>query len=193
VPRYQPDFIRRTVRYSEYAAYPGIAGVINTNTFWANGLFDPNLTGTGHQPYAFDQYMALYLYATVLSSRCTVECVATTVPVCFGVGKFLTSSPGFSSYNTYIESGQCVFRLQDSESADHNRVSLTADIGVSLTVADVVEDNTLANTNAANPSQGLFYVVFAQDVNQTSTVNSEVNVVIDYDVVFHGLRSVTPS
>lgn len=36
--------------------------------FRADNIFDPYRTGTGHQPYGFDQWAQLYRYYTVLSS-----------------------------------------------------------------------------------------------------------------------------
>ena len=38
-----------------------------------NSLFDPDQTGTGHQPYYFDQFAALYNRYTVLGSKLTAE------------------------------------------------------------------------------------------------------------------------
>lgn len=36
--------------------------------FSTNGMFDPDITGTGHQPLYFDQKMAMYNHYTVISS-----------------------------------------------------------------------------------------------------------------------------
>ncbi len=41
--------------------------------FTANGLFDPDITGTGHQPRGFDQFMALYDKYVVVSSSITLK------------------------------------------------------------------------------------------------------------------------
>lgn len=36
------------------------AGAINRQSWAANGLFDPDVSGAGHQPYYFDQLSAMY-------------------------------------------------------------------------------------------------------------------------------------
>lgn len=36
------------------------AAVVSTQTWRLNSLFDPDLTGVGHQPYLYDQYSALF-------------------------------------------------------------------------------------------------------------------------------------
>ena len=50
---------------------PGIA-VSGRHAFAANGLFDPDVTGAGHQPYGFDQMMALYNHYTVIGAKIKV-------------------------------------------------------------------------------------------------------------------------
>ncbi len=73
------------------------SGVLSVYTFNSNGLYDPDQTGTGHQPLGFDQYAAQYNRYRVLkldyqvtfgnpavsysSYRCTVAHVnGSTVP-----------------------------------------------------------------------------------------------------------------
>ena len=53
--------------------------------FCANGMYDPNVTGTGHQPLLFDQYMALYHKYAVTSSRISVR------PIQFNTNSYATS------------------------------------------------------------------------------------------------------
>jgi len=180
-----PSTLRRRLRYSDYTTATGTAGIIGTWVFVANGLYDPDFTFSGHQPMAFDQYMALYANATVLSSRCTVDCVAVSVPVCFGVAVMGGSSSGYSSYSSFLEAGNCRYRLLDTETDSGNRVTVAVDIPRWLGIQDPVEETTLACTASANATQNLYFHVFAQDVNKTSTLNAELSVVLEFDVVFH--------
>jgi hypothetical protein len=58
-----------------YAGYFNIdpsAGAPASYLFHANGLYDPDHTGAGHQPHGFDQIMALYKNYQVLSSAIEV-------------------------------------------------------------------------------------------------------------------------
>lgn len=41
--------------------------------FKCNGMYDPDTTGTGHQPFLFDQIGALYDHYTVVSSRIKIQ------------------------------------------------------------------------------------------------------------------------
>lgn len=48
---------------------PGVGGLASSQVFSANGVFDPNITGGGHQPRGFDQLIALYDHCTVIASK----------------------------------------------------------------------------------------------------------------------------
>ena len=61
LPYYEPSF-----------SLTGTAGVISQYVFSANGVYDPNITSTGHQPLGFDTMMLYYEQYTVIESRITV-------------------------------------------------------------------------------------------------------------------------
>lgn len=57
-----PAFKYCKLTYSQrFTLTAGTAGIIGTEqVFRLNSLYDPDFTGTGHQPYLFDQVAALY-------------------------------------------------------------------------------------------------------------------------------------
>jgi hypothetical protein len=57
-----PIRMNRTLRYSQLVTLTaGASGLFGTEQiFRLSSLFDPDLTGTGHQPYGFDSLAALY-------------------------------------------------------------------------------------------------------------------------------------
>lgn len=68
-----PPQLFNTVRYVESVSITLGAGGDGYYNFSCNGLFDPNNTGTGHQPLYFDQLMSIYDHYTVLSSTITIQ------------------------------------------------------------------------------------------------------------------------
>lgn len=68
-----------TLRYAETFSFTtGAAGVLGTEQLMLlNSLFDPNSTGTGHQPYGFDQIKTFYAKYQVTS--CFVTILANTI------------------------------------------------------------------------------------------------------------------
>lgn len=60
------------LKYVEtFSLDPGIGGLA-TQVFRANSLFDPNLTGIGHQPSNYDKVAGIYDRYTVLGAKITV-------------------------------------------------------------------------------------------------------------------------
>lgn len=68
-----PNKLFTRLKYVEHFTLTATNGVLNTYRFCANGCYDPNITGTGHQPMYFDQYSALYDHFVVLGSKIKVK------------------------------------------------------------------------------------------------------------------------
>lgn len=61
-------------KYVENVQIPAAAaaGLVQFFIVSANGMYDPNITGVGHQPLCYDEAFAKYTYYTVLSSEIKV-------------------------------------------------------------------------------------------------------------------------
>lgn len=68
-----PDSRIITMRYCESFSIDGGIGTPASYLFRANSIFDPNYSGTGHQPYGHDQIAALYNHYEVVKSFITWE------------------------------------------------------------------------------------------------------------------------
>jgi len=56
----------------------GAAGVTGTEqAYILNSLYDPNFTGTGHQPYSFDQFASFY--GSYILHSCKVKLIACSI------------------------------------------------------------------------------------------------------------------
>lgn len=73
-----PRKIGAILVYNERVTFDNTGGSNGQYQFSANGLYDPNITGTGHQPLYFDQFMAIYDHYTVLGSKCTATLIPDT-------------------------------------------------------------------------------------------------------------------
>lgn len=68
-----PPQLRNRMKYCEIVPVAMVPGNYGSYLFRTNGLYDPNYTGTGHQPRYFDKLGTIYTYYTVVKSKCTVK------------------------------------------------------------------------------------------------------------------------
>ncbi len=67
-----PQAMHTKVRYSRGINFNTNNDQVALYTFSANDLFDPDKTGTGHQPRGFDEFMAIYSQFTVKSAKISI-------------------------------------------------------------------------------------------------------------------------
>lgn len=75
-----PTRLRRTLQYVDNYLLSSVAGSIVTQQWKVNSMFDPDLTGTGHQPRGFDQLCTTsgpYAKYRVLAVRISGEALST--------------------------------------------------------------------------------------------------------------------
>jgi len=65
--------MRVSMCYSDTVALDPAIGAAANYVFSCNGMYDPDITGTGNQPRGFDQLMAMYDHYIVKSGRIKVD------------------------------------------------------------------------------------------------------------------------
>lgn len=182
--------IKRTLRYHEQGIdlNPGVSGAVSTYVFSANGLYDPNITGVGHQPLGFDQLMAFYNHFTVIAARITVKFVNAddTYPQLAGIHVSGTSSTE-ADPAVIIENGMTNFQLLTPGSdGGKNSTELTQQVSVSSFMGrkNIMSEDDLRGSAAANPAEQVYFHVWAAPYNQTDTGVVAAVATIDYITVF---------
>lgn len=66
-----PRQLKITHRYAESFDLTSTSGTVAYYNFKANGMYDPNTTGTGHQPLYFDELSGIYNHYMVVGSKIT--------------------------------------------------------------------------------------------------------------------------
>lgn len=64
-----PEKLTTTLRYFDFKVPSAGATTLSGYHFKANGLYDPDTTGIGHQPLGFDQFTPIYNHFVVLGAR----------------------------------------------------------------------------------------------------------------------------
>jgi len=63
-----PAKVRATLRYSQVINITPSTGTAGFHNFAANGIFDPDISTVGHQPFGRDTYATIYNHYSVLKS-----------------------------------------------------------------------------------------------------------------------------
>jgi len=105
---------RQTVKmiYSEKFNLGGaLLGAANVYQFRLNSIFDPNFTGTGHQPTTHDQLAVIFEEYTVTDVRYKLSAVNSSTAVAGLVAVQTADNFGvFTDITTLIEQGQCEWK-----------------------------------------------------------------------------------
>ena len=186
--------LRANMRYAEGVTVTSaaVSKTVGTHVFSANGLYDPNYTGIGHQPRGFDQLMALYDHYTVTNARITVR--FTNV----GQGRPYVGILIRDNTTAMVEMKD-LFEYSDKKMSlkpmARGGTSQTGEMGASISTSvniakflgrsNAMSDPELKGTLLNNPDEGVFFHVVVVDPVQSVANEVSAIVEISYDVVFH--------
>jgi len=166
---------------------PTAGGLTATRVFCANGMFDPDITGAGHQPRGFDQLMALYDHYVVIGSKIRFDCQwtdrdgTTRRPMVVGVALNDGVTPLGTNYFDYMEDGHTRYQVlgpaSDSKAITiHHQVNPNQYLGRSKPLADP----ELKGSSSTNPIEKLFWNVFAVPLSTSDIDSISCQVLIEF-------------
>jgi len=199
-PTFHASTRRKLMYHEEELAFTSTSGVPSGYVFSANGLFDPNITGTGHQPVGFDQLMQYYEQYTVVASKATVDLLNSNTTAISRCVLYLSPDAAIlTDPNRVIENGLCVTKVAYPNVTWNSVAQLNLDcniaeyFGRTNTLRELLNDTSLFGTAAANPIEQVYYVMSAWDPFGTNTLGYFANITIEYDVVFWEPRKLVES
>jgi hypothetical protein len=182
-----PHKLKAHLKYVTYATLA--AGVTpGVNVYSANGCYDPDITGAGHQPRGFDQLIALYDHYVVTKSHIKAEFTNTSGSCVCGI-QLQSSSTAQSDYVDYAEQARCEFSIAPyvitSGAVERTRVhTLPFAAQEFMGIPDPVTSTKLQGGVSANPTDQAFFHVFMQALDGSTGAANNVLVSIEYEVVF---------
>lgn len=190
IPRSRGVIPAGTVCRLKYAAnfvLTANLGVLNIHKFRLNGLYDPDQTGTGHQPMGFDQISLRYYKYRVYRVRWIVQFQAPTGTNACQVHVIPVNATTTPSYDDIQESPFAITKYMSN--ADGNRAVTTIKGGMHLAKLNgVTKKFYYADENyegsgggsPADPAEANYLNIGINQPNATTT-SVNVNVLLLYD------------
>lgn len=176
----KPAWIKSTLIYYDIKGISSTAGVPAAYVFASNGLYDPDISGGGHQPAGFDQYMALYARYTVLKTRVKVTFFNES-GTSMVVGIVATDEgTALADERQYIERGDNNWTVLG---VDGTPRTLTMEIDHSKQNArNIWNDDVYSGESGSNPADLDYVHLFMTPTSGSATVRARVE--LQFDVAF---------
>ncbi len=193
--------VKRMLYYDSRFEMTGAGGVLQTHYFRANDVYDPDATGTGHQPIGFDQAMLFWEQFAVFSSKITVTFRSNQADG-LRVGVFLNPDQTNPTIQQIMENGYVKSDVVCGTTSvglgfhTYKRINMACDnvkyFQMKNKEAYFSNPNFIGNA-ASTPTELVYFGVFAFNQLTTNTTDVLFDVELSYDVRFQEPRKITSS
>lgn len=199
-----PSEMRVTLKYVDTFALDPAAGSLASYEFDCRNMYDPNVTGVGHQPSNFDRWMQIYNKWTVYSTKVRLTNVYnSTSAVQPGTWGFLVSKSGsqvsgFSSLETLLEEPYCKYAqvgtgLQQTQPFPGS-LSATLHSGPWLGVQrQLLRSDEYSGDASAGPVETFKLEAFLGNINGNDPGSCPFRVELEFAAVFYMPKITLPS
>lgn len=203
-----PDSVQVKLRYSSFIRLNPAPANPDQHLFRCLSIFDPDLSGVGHQPMYFDQWAGIYTKYTVKGAKCTMNWLP-------GSGNTTNQPTGiWGIYTSTNQTGINVFTdttgiLEATNSTNMRNAGL---LSTGLTnpsaqskvtsyfstrkffgITDPNDGNAYSAETGTNPQQEAYFCCYYADINGNDPGAQEYYVQIDYIVEFRDRRPIDQS
>lgn len=183
-----------THRYASTANVTSTSSAIQTYRFSANGMFDPDITSTGHQPLYFDQLSAIYDHYVVLGSKITLKVYndSSEESIC-ALFKNDDTSTTNTSVMGIIEQGEASWCAIPPDSKEQV-FTLTQSFSAKKTYGgSVVNNDKMTGTAIANPTEQTYFDFVVQCPKAVTSSTVRFVCVIEYFAEWTELKDIDSS
>lgn len=200
---YVPDKTYTKVVYyaSGHTIDPGVSGAAVSYDYGANCLYDPNITGVGHQPTGFDQMMAFYNKYYVTRCKAIVAFRGTDATYNTTVGLYVSRGSFPTDLVEIIENGNGSNGLLLPASSTYSNgctAVLSVDIDVpkefGVTKTNYLNQLDMAGTVSSNPANILYLYLWAGQPQAVDVSLVSIDYIrLEYTVCFKEIKSLAIS
>lgn len=183
------------LKYTDIITLSNFAVGQDFHIFRAASIFDPDFTGTGHQPLGHDELANLYQRYRVLSAKmkCTFLNQTTTVSEGEHVGMCIAETSGLGLARDMAEQAGATQSLVGPT----GNYSWTGYQSVNLAKFEgdpgAKYDKDYSADMGTNPVRDIFFYIWAQDINGDDSVDISALVELEYTVRLYDRVDLTRS
>lgn len=166
---------------------PGLAGIVASHVFSANGVYDPDITGVGHQPSGFDQFMQFYDHFTVVASKIYVQYNNSDATNYQFAGVYVSDTASTEAdYRVIVENGLGSYTMLGLAGSGNELTGLEMGVNVSKFMGrpSILSEDELRGTSISNPADQCYFHVWGAPNNTVDTALIGFTVRIEYVVIF---------
>lgn len=172
---------------------PAMTTALQTFQFTCNGMYDPNITGGGHQPLYYDQLSAIYNHYCVIGSY--IKITFSTPQDDMFLALYIDDDTTIN--NTTIDSiGEQTQAIRTTmlSSAAKPTVLKMKWSAKKFFGGSILANDKLQGTVTSNPTEQSYYTICAQSkVLPVSGYNYTFTAEIHYTAIWYELKDLTPS
>lgn len=168
---------QRMIVKHKYATSVSVAaggGALASYIFNLNSMWDPDRTGTGHQPYGRDTYATLYNRYRVISCSYRVACIPSTPARVIQIAALPSNiAPGVTSMFEVREQPRCKYVLQQPGAAQKilsGKVYIPSLVG--RTKAQYMADDNYQAQIGSSPSELALLNLYAGAITDDTTTDT---------------------
>lgn len=149
-----PNVVKADLSFNQVLNFPVTGGY---KVYRANGMYDPDYSSSGHQPYGFDQLMAVYTSYMVIGSKLDVWADTVpdgSVPMSLILSMFADVAYGSVSavsLQQAMERQDSTVRILGSNTTCESVTSPGFSIKKSFRVTSPMQDGSLQGTHTTDP------------------------------------------
>lgn len=186
-----PDRILTKLRYAEVYNLTSTVGSIGKQLMRWNSMFDPDQTGTGHQPLYRDTYASIYDQYAVVRARARIRFDNPNAAIPFVVGCVTDDdSTTSTTWQTLIEQSHGVSDSLTCLSGSHSscEFNMSWDCAKVLNI-DPFADLSYKTAVGANPTEISQLLLWSIPFDGISTATIQVKLDMEFDVLWTELQT----
>lgn len=181
-----PKIYKVKMRYADNIVLDTSTGLVANHTFCINGVYDVDITGTGHQPTGFDQIMPFYDHYVVIGCKATFSFATRDDINTALVGITMRDSvAAVTDYREVVEQGNTKHSILGTENGQGIKtIRYAINPNRFLGRSKPMSDPQLKGSILSNPTELAYAHVWAYAPNGGNLNPLDVTVLLEYVVMF---------